>query len=91
MSDDEDDFWAVQVDQGKQLAAVAKFEQMVVASSGEMATLRTLHPPDFVRLKRELATRPGRDPQKAPKDKLQADVVEQLWGEYLRHLDRVAP
>ena len=87
MSDDEDDFWAVQADQGDKLASGRKFESMVVAATGEMALMRTVHPLDFVRLKRELAARPGRDPLKAPKDRLQAEVVQQLWEEYLRHLE----
>lgn len=87
MSDDEDDFWAVQADQGEKLASGRKFQQLVVAATGEMATMRTVHPLDFVRLKLELAQRPGRDPHKAPKDRLQAEVVQQLWDEYLRHLE----
>lgn len=87
MSDEEDDFWAVQVDQGEKIASSRKFEHLVVAASGEMAMMRTLHPLDFIRLKQELAKRPGRDPLKAPKDRLQAQVVQQLWDEYLRHGD----
>lgn len=88
MSDDEDDFWAVQVDQGEKIASGKKIEQLVVAANGQMATMRTLHPLDFIRLKLELSRRPGRDPQKAPKDRLQAEVVQELWEKYLRHLYR---
>lgn len=88
MSDEEDDFWAVQVDQGDKIASGRKFEHMVVAASGEMAPMRTLHPHEFIRLKRELAARPGRDPLKAPKDRLQAEVVQELWDKYLQHMDR---
>lgn len=86
MSDDEDDFWAVQVDQGDKIASGRKFEQLVVAANGEMAIMRTLHPLQFIRLKRELGALPGRDPIKAPKDRLQAQVVQQLWDTSLRHL-----
>jgi hypothetical protein len=86
MSDEEDDFWAVQVDQGEKIASSRKFEHLVVAANGEMALMRTLHPLDFIRLKQELAQRPGRDPLKAPKDRLQAQVVRQLWDTYLRHV-----
>jgi hypothetical protein len=88
MSDDEDDFWAAQIDQGEKIASGRKFEHLVVAANGEMATMRTLHPLDFTRLKLELAKRAGRDPQKAPKDRLQAEVVQQLWEQYLRLLER---
>jgi hypothetical protein len=61
---------------------------LVIAASGEMATMRTLHPLDFVRLKLELSCRGGRDPHKAPKDKLQAQVVQELWDAHLQHLYR---
>lgn len=86
MSDD-DDFWAAQIDQGEKIASGRKFEHLVIAANGEMATMRTLHPLDFIRLKSELASRSGRDPRKAPKDRLQAQVVQQLWSEYLHALD----
>jgi hypothetical protein len=71
------------------VASGRKFEQLVVATNGEMAIMRTLHPLDFVRLKQRLAKLPGRDPQKAPKDRLQAKVVQQLWDEYLHRLERL--
>ncbi len=86
MSDDEDDFWAVQIADGDKLITGRKFDQLVVAANGEMASMHTLHPLDFVRLKRQLAALPGRDPQKAPKDRLQAQVVQQLWDQYLHRL-----
>lgn len=88
MSDDEDDFWAVQVADGDKMVTGRKFEQLVVATSGEMAVMRTLHPLDFIRIKRRLAEPPDRDPRKAPKDRLQAEVVQQLWDQYLHRLER---
>lgn len=88
MSDDEDNFWAVQVDQGEKIASSRKFEHLVVAANGEMALMRTLHPLDFIRLKQDLAQRPGRDPLKAPKDRLQAQVMRQLWDNFLQHVVR---
>ena len=89
MSDDEDDFWAVQIEDGDKLATGRKFEHLVVAANGEMASMRTLHPLDFVRLKLKLADLPGRDPLKAPKDRLQAQVVQLLCDRYLHHLERL--
>lgn len=88
MSDDENDFWAAQIDQGERIASGRRYEQLVVATNGEMALMRTLHPLDFIRLKRELADRPGRDPAKAPKDRLQAQVAQQLWDDYLGAMER---
>ena len=83
MSDDEDDFWAVQADQGQRITSGQKFSQMVVSATGEMAMMRTLHPLEFIRLKAELSKRYGRDPLKAPKDSLQATTVQTLWDLYL--------
>jgi len=87
MSDSEDDFWAVQISQGEKIASGKKFEHLVVAPNGEMATMHTMHPQTFIHLKTELSRKPGRDPAKAPKDKLQAEVVKQLWDEYLKLLE----
>ena len=41
MSDDEDDFWAVQIDQGEKILSGRRFEHLVVAPAGEMALLKT--------------------------------------------------
>ena len=51
---------------------------MVVATTGVMATMNTMHPVDFVKIKRALADHPTRDPRKRTKDQLQADLVEDL-------------
>lgn len=90
MSDEEDDFWAVQIDSGDQMATGRKFEHLVVAANGEMATMRTIHPLDFVRLKMLLSAKPDRDPLKVPKDRLQAEVVQDMWDKYLYRLERPA-
>lgn len=87
MSDAEDDFWAAQISQGEQISGSRLFEHVVVATTGEMANMRTIHPLDFIRLKRDLAAHPRRDPLKAPKDRLQAEVVQQLWDETLSLLE----
>lgn len=86
MSDDEDDFWAVQADQGQRITSGPKFSQMVISATGEMAMMRTLHPLEFISLKDELSKRYGRDPHKAPKDGLQAATVQKLWDLYLSAL-----
>jgi hypothetical protein len=43
-----------------------------------MAVMNTMHPMDFVKIKRALGTYPTRDPLKRTKDLLQADLVEEL-------------
>ena len=85
MSDSEDDLWAVQVSSGEKMVAARKFQQLIVAASGQMAMMQTLHPLDFIRIKTLLAANPQRDPLKRPKDKLQAVVVQGLWNSYLQH------
>jgi hypothetical protein len=84
MSADEDDFWAVQVPSGEKMLSARKFEQMVVSTSGDMATMHTLHPLDFIRIKQALSANPHRDPLKRPKDLLQAQTVQHLWDEWLQ-------
>lgn len=82
-SSHEDDLWPVQVPSGDKLLGATPFEQIVVASTGEMARMRTIHPADFARVKRELGRHKDRDPLKARKDLLQAELVEQLTKQYL--------
>ena len=36
----------------------------------------------------KLSELPDRDPHKAPKDRLQAQVVQLLWDQYLHRLER---
>jgi len=70
----------IEIADGDKMVTGRKFEQLVVAISGEMAVMRTLHPLDFIRIKRGLAELPDRDPQKASKDRLQAEVVQSNCG-----------
>ena len=91
MSDDEDDFWAVQVSMGEKLLSARPFEQVVVATSGEMALMRTVHPLDFARIKLALSKQRGREAAKRGKDALQAKMVAALVQEYLPHLKDAAP
>ena len=87
MSSSEDDLWAVQVSSGEKMVAGRKFRQLVVAGSGQMAMMQTLHPVDFIRIKTALSGDVQRDPLKRPKDKLQAETVQALWNSYLQHLE----
>lgn len=86
MSDAEDDFWAVQVSMGDKLASARRFDQVVVATSGEMALMRTVHPLDFARIKLELSQQTARDANKRGKDALQATIVTALVTDYLPQL-----
>ena len=86
MSDAEDDFWAMQVSMGDKLLSARRFDQVVVATSGEMALMRTVHPLDFTRIKMVLSQQADRDPNKRGKDALQAAIVNTLVADYLPHL-----
>ena len=86
MSDEEGDFWAVQVSMGERLQSARRMDQVVVATSGDMALMRTIHPLDFARIKLDLSKQAGRDPNKSGKDALQSRIVTELVEEYLPHL-----
>ncbi len=86
MSEDEDDFWAVQVSMGEKLLSARRFDQVVVATSGEMAMMRTVHPLDYARIKLALAQQINRDANKRGKDLLQAAVISELVTQFLPHL-----
>ncbi len=86
MSHAKDDFWAVQVSMGDKLEAARRFDQMVVATSGDMALMRTVHPLDFARIKLALSQQTGRDANKRGKDALQATIVSALVRDFLPHL-----
>lgn len=86
MSDAEDDVWAVQVSMGDKLLSARRFDQVVVATSGEMALMRTVHPLDFARIKLALSRQAGRDPNKCGRDALQAAIVNTLVADYLPQL-----
>ena len=88
LSEDEDDLWAVQVDLGDYISSSEHFNQVIVASNGEMAEMRTIDPVSFVALKRMVASDPKRDARKRPKDILQASIVEQLVDQYMPQWQR---
>ncbi len=86
MSDDEGDFWAVQVRTGQALIDARRFDQVIVSTSGQMARMLTIHPLDFAKVKRTLAAMQERDPLKRSKDLLQAQIAEDLVVQYLPQL-----
>lgn len=85
LSEHDDDLWPVQASTGHRLLSSERFEQIVVATNGQMARMRTIHPLAFIQAKLTLAGSALRDPLKRRKDKLQAQLAQQLWSEYLQH------
>jgi len=85
---DDGDLWAVQASTGDRILGSPRFCQMVVAVNGEMAMMNTMHPLDFVKVKRALAVYPDREPLKRSKDRIQAELVEKLVDEYMPQYQR---
>jgi len=83
MSDDEDDFWVIQARKAPVLMGAQPFSAVVVASSGAMARMNTLHPLAFARFKRWMSEQRDGDPLKRRRDALQAEVVEAMVAQYL--------
>lgn len=86
LTDNEDEFYAVQAKKAGILLDGPRFSSMIVSVTGHMARMNTISPAAFVRFKRWMAEQPDRDPMKRRRDKLQADLVEELAREYLPHL-----
>lgn len=88
VTDDEDDFWAVQAKKAGVLLSGPRFSSMIVSTSGYMARMETISPLVFVKFKQWMASQPDRDPMKKSRDRLQADLVQQLVDQYLPHLEK---
>jgi Nucleotidyltransferase len=88
LTPEEGDLWPVRASMGQKLLSVPRFDQVVVGIHGGVARMRTVHPLDFARIKRELSNNPNRDPRKKAKDLAQADGVERLVALHLPHLAR---
>ena len=90
VSDDEDDFWVAQAPNAHLLLDAPPFSAIIVASTGAMARMNTLHPLAFVRFKHWMAQLPGRESRKRSRDELQANAVEAVVSKYLPHLETLA-
>ncbi len=86
LTDDEDEFFAVQAKRAGVLLDGPRFSSMIVSSTGHMARMNTISPLAFANFKRWMAEQPDRDPMKRRRDILQASLVEELSREYLPHL-----
>lgn len=86
LTDEEDDFWATQAKRAGVMLSGPRFSSIIVSPSGTMARLETISPLTFIKFKRWMASQTDRDPMKMSRDRLQADLIEQLVEEYLPHL-----
>jgi len=83
LTDDDGDFWAVQATRARQLLNVPKFSAVVAARSGHMARMTTISPLVFCEFKRWMSEQNDRIALKRSRNRLQAEIVEQLVHEYL--------
>lgn len=83
-SADEGDLWLVQAVRASVLTSAPSFEHVVISATGRMALMRTIAPSAFVEFKRWMAeSAPNRAPAKRRRDRLQADVVQELLDQKL--------
>lgn len=82
----EDDFWVAQAKRAGILLDSEPFSTMVVSASGDMAKMKTINPVTFAKFKRWMAEFPDRDILKKPRDKRQAEIVEEIAKNYFPHL-----
>ena len=89
LTPEDGDLWPVRASMGQKLLSVPRFDQVVIGINGGMARMRTVHPLDFARIKRQLSEDLQRDPLKKTKDMAQAALIEQLVRGCLPHLSRL--
>ena len=83
-SEDEGDLWPVQAVRASVLTTAPRFEHAVIAVSGRMVLMRTIAPAAFVEFKRWMAEKaPHREEAKRRRDRLQADIVQELLDQKL--------
>jgi hypothetical protein len=83
-SADEGDLWPVQAVRASVLTSAPRFEHAVIAVNGRMAQMRTVAPSAFVEFKRWMAeSAPQREAAKRRRDRLQADIVQDLLEQKL--------
>jgi hypothetical protein len=83
----EEDVFVVQAPRAHALMEGPSFEEIVVASTGEMARMRTVDPRIFRDFKLWMSTLSDRDPIKRRRDRMQAEAVSELLVDRLVHLD----
>ena len=88
LTPEDGELWPFRASMGQKLLSVPRFDQVVIGISGGMARLRTVHPLDYARIKRQLSQDLRREPLKKTKDMAQAELIEPLVRECLPHLIR---
>ena len=83
-SADEGDLWPVQAVRASVLTSAPRFEHAVISVSGRMGMMQTIAPAAFVEFKRWMADEAlHREPAKRRRDRLQANIVQDLLDQKL--------
>lgn len=82
-TDDEGDLWPVQAARAEAFLNTPAFEQPIASVTGRMALMRTIAPQVFVDFKRWMSDLDNRPAGKRRRDRLQADIVQQMLDEKL--------
>ena len=83
-SADEGDLWPVQAVRASVPTSAPRFEHAVISVNGRMAQMRTVAPSAFVEFKLWMAeSAPQREAAKRRRDRLQADIVQELLEQKL--------
>jgi Nucleotidyltransferase len=80
-TEDEGDLWPVQAQRAEDFLHAPRYERVVFSVTGRMALMRTVSPAVFVAFKRWMAELDNRPAGKRRRDKLQADIVQQMLDE----------
>lgn len=81
---DEGGLWPVQAVRASVLTSAPRFEHAVISVSGRTRRMQTIAPAAFVEFKRWMAEEaPHREPAKRRRDRLQADIVQDLLDQKL--------
>ncbi len=84
ISDDENDLWPIQATRANVLTDAPKFSQVIISTTGRMATMTTVDPAVFVEFKYWMSEHASDRPhQKRRRDRLQAAIIKLLLDEGL--------
>lgn len=87
LTDNEDEFYAVQAKRAGILLDGEKFSAMIVSSNGRMARMNTVSPVVFAKFKRWMAGQESRESLKRHRDTVQAELVEEMVADFFPNLD----
>jgi hypothetical protein len=86
LTDNENEFYAVQAKRAGILLDGEKFSTIIVSGNGRMARMNTVSPIVFSKFKRWMTRQESREPLKRQRDTVQAELVEEMAADYFPNL-----